>query len=181
MSKNCFKTTLQSTSPARGKTYAAPVLSRFPAIASIHFPREGKTAEKEKLRLAKDASIHFPREGEDQDCFLIKSGKEMLQSTSPARGKTPGFQLALKSMCASIHFPREGEDKIYGWHLSIPGCFNPLPPRGGRPARVYPDERCRMLQSTSPARGKTAKNTTNSIKALLTFVYYFYIYTNIPK
>ena len=103
-------------------------------------------------------------------CSVVKS----LQSTSPARGKTPRSPdcLAIYT-CFNPLPPRGGRPSRprTGWSLD---SFNPLPPRGGRHGKSGSDLLNIALQSTSPARGKTAKNTTNSMKVLFVFVYYFY-------
>ena len=123
---------LQSTSPARGKT---------PKHTQGNCPL--------------GASIHFPREGED-DTILVSLGVEIvLQSTSPARGKTSSGLSNIAQENASIHFPREGEDLSTISFLFAVSRFNPLPPRGGRHSEWGGKPAVFMLQSTSPARGKT--------------------------
>ena len=118
-------------------------------------PRGGRRHNTRKPRSGDSASIHFPREGEELfgpvkhrpgECFnpLPPRGGRLvhnflsfccvsLQSTSPARGKTMDCFHHRTVRGASIHFPREGEDTANGAGSRRYLCFNPLPPRGGRP------------------------------------------------
>ena len=167
--------------PPRGGRHFRDVISSVQNCASIHFPREGEDidgwSDWNPLRRFNPLPPRGGRLTSEDICCAVNS----LQSTSPARGKTMSLPKGCLMKIASIHFPREGEDCPPNRPPITIHMLQSTSPARGKTVLPIHHIASFVLQSTSPARGKTAKNTTNSIKALLTFVYYFYIYTNIPK
>ena len=127
-----------------------------------------------------DVSIHAPRAGGDARRRSHRSVHVMFQSTPPARGATTwsssfcpaaAFQSTPPARGAtvvthhrrtvrsyvSIHAPRAGGDRHDAAQtICDVECFNPRPPRGGRPVRaILPITWIAWFQSTPPARGAT--------------------------
>ena len=79
----------------------------------------------------------------------------VFQSTPPAWGATQARRGLAQLREVSIHAPRVGGDSRHPCPASRCSCFNPRPPRGGRPPvasfAVFPNQ----FQSTPPAWGAT--------------------------
>ena len=109
----------------------APLLDTEKQLVSIHAPRAGGDENAVNTVISGTVSIHAPRAGGD---FGVA-----------ARGRA----------FVSIHAPRAGGD-IGAWSLSMkPTCFNPRPPRGGRPPCKSWPLRSAGFNPRPPARGAT--------------------------
>ena len=100
----------QSTPPARGATPPNGLTYGDLARVSIHAPRAGGDDERWPHLDEAMVSIHAPRAGGDWR-FVSTAGVETVSIHAPRAGGDP----------------REETDR---WPLN---CFNPRPPRGGRP------------------------------------------------
>ena len=123
-----------STLPARGATRIA-FRHLFPAVISIHAPREGS------------------------DCFPIldRLALALFLSTLPARGATSAaVRLGLFNII-SIHAPREGSDAVDAAVVQH-GAISIHAPREGSDGMVAtpPESTWPVFLSTLPARGATA-------------------------
>ena len=78
-------------------------------------------------------SIHAPRVGGDGLSSYDLPGCIQFQSTPPAWGATAAAEKLLTVINVSLHAPRVGGDADFRHMVRHRPCFNPRPPRGGRP------------------------------------------------
>ena len=165
--------------PPRG---GRPAASPLPPCCRRYFyprpPRGGRPPFVPRWRQAAKISIHVPREGDDVPLLVHREIIALFLSTSPARGTTRVFAVAVASDGISIHVPREGDDaepikqallflvdfyprpprggrRRKSLMKSSADYFYPRPPRGGRPPNSCTVYSYPSFLSTSPARGTT--------------------------
>ena len=123
----------QSTPPARGAT---AVIGRRGAMSNSFNPRPPRGGRRawvvERLRIGKFQSTP-PARGATMSSPTSRRAFARFQSTPPARGATPPQQLEDRDRQVSIHAPRAGGDRRDASSPAAAACFNPRPPRGGRP------------------------------------------------
>ncbi len=123
----------QSTRPSRGETRQDSRERNGQRIFQSTRPSRGET--------------HHKRYGL---CYLMG-----FQSTRPSRGETSARCAACWGWYISIHSPLAGRDlqakRCYQGSLN----FNPLAPRGARPASALDRATSGIFQSTRPSRGET--------------------------
>ena len=133
----------QSTPPAWGATLNGLDPAQGVNV-SIHAPRVGGD---ERLGIdirPVDVSIHAPRVGGD-------SGEPRLPEIEDV----------------SIHAPRVGGDSRRVGFRDCGRCFNPRPPRGGRPRPGQEHRALLGFQSTPPAWGATASSALKATSSTL--------------
>ena len=143
----------QSTPPARGATSAERA-----KLGGIEFqstpPARGATLGLAEAGRRRRVSIHAPRAGGDSTCRK----RECMRTVSihaPRAGGDAVLDRCAAALEVSIHAPRAGGDSLQGSFLCRSCCFNPRPPRGGRPPASAPWSTTGLFQSTPPARGAT--------------------------
>ena len=170
----------QSTSPVWGTTWY--IFRTLPSTIDFN-PRPPCGGRPQVFgRVAKPIriSIHVPRVGDDDELDEEGALDEILfQSTSPVWGTTQTHPRTWEVCMISIHVPRVGDDLSCHGLSTHSTYFNPRPPCGGRPRRLFycnapknfnPRPPCggrpiirdmmdyiRQFQSTSPVWGTTCK------------------------
>ena len=122
----------QSTRPSRGETRLALLGDKAAQI-----------------------SIHSPLAGRDSCSGVPLTAGASFQSTRPSRGETVQVDDFTIAYDISIHSPLAGRDRP-ACDGDRDGCyFNPLAPRGARPAALAGVLSLLIFQSTRPSRGET--------------------------
>ena len=125
----------QSAPPARGAT-AAMIFAEVVARVSIRAPRAGGDSRR-RARGAPDRCFNpRPPRGGRHGVGSGRASAMMFQSAPPARGATAGGDGHDAQRDVSIRAPRAGGDSCRPRCLRGSRCFNPRPPRGGRPEKT---------------------------------------------
>ena len=140
----------------RGERHRIAFRHLFPAVISIHAPREGSDLELEPVVPCLQISIHAPREGSDLQVHSRFCPVFEFLSTLPARGATiRAYNNAAALTAISIHAPREGSDVYRHVGLAVKVLFlSTLPARGATHGALGVAVAAEFL-STLPARGAT--------------------------
>ena len=121
--------------PPRGGRRASPPRPRPSPRFQSAPPARGATSMRQALDKIIEVSIRAPRAGGDA-----------------------GLQLDAEDQGVSIRAPRAGGDYADIIRVLYPACFNPRPPRGGRPNARIDVHFLNLFQSAPPARGATASS-----------------------
>ena len=154
--RNLWRSTFQSTLPARGATEDIETVQQIVRI-SIHAPRTG--SDRQGSRSRETARYFNPRSPHGERLLMALSTATMINisihapRTGSDRYRAGRYNPAER---ISIHAPRTGSDGITAALTTRSGLFQSTLPARGATRRAFAGTGQRFLfQSTLPARGAT--------------------------
>ena len=129
------------------------VLGERVVYVSIHAPRAGGDLPlPHHGAMLSHVSIHAPRAGGDAADGAPRRRDRLVSIHAPRAGGDPGWPTG-RSSWSTIHAPRAGGDSSPCRPAQARPCFNPRPPRGGRPERIQQSDQALAVSIHAPRAG----------------------------
>ena len=142
-------------SPLAGRDLALTEGMRREHAISIHSPLAGRDCEIDiTINIKSQFQSTRPSRGETLEVPVLALA-QVFQSTRPSRGETVVPEMLLSLLIISIHSPLAGRDPDRDQHTVQQSLyFNPLAPRGARPAEAPTVDRNGQISIHSPLAGR---------------------------